>query len=288
MLESSVQLRTLTVEGRPRSYLLYVPPSAAGGRPPVVIAFHGAGTNAEAMRAFCGLDEKASENGFVLVYPSGTGRRDDLLTWNAGNCCGYAERQRVDDVAYVNALMDDLATVVAYDENRVFAAGMSNGAMMCYRLAAELSQRIAAIAAVAGPMAIDPVAPSRPVPIIHFHGSEDEFAPLAGGIGLKSLYRASKFSVDSTIRAWVNVNGCPPRPQVTQLADLAGDGTTVTVSRFAPGRNHSEVLLYLIAGMGHTWPGRQPTLNYLGPWTQNIIANDLIWEFFARHPKPAA
>src|SRR5205807_412765 len=116
MPDHEIRTRTLSVGGRTRNYLLYVPPGLAEDvAPPVVLAFHGAGTNAWAMRAFCGLDDKAALASFVLVYPSGTGRRNDLLTWNAGNCCGYAHHYHVNDVQYVAALLDDLRTVVPFD-----------------------------------------------------------------------------------------------------------------------------------------------------------------------------
>jgi polyhydroxybutyrate depolymerase len=143
--------RTLQVDGRERSYLVHVPAKYGGKQPtPVVLAFHGGGSNAEQMVRFCGLNEKADKEGFLAVYPSGTGRFERMLTWNAGNCCGYAMQNKVDDVAFTRALLDDLAEVANVDPKRVYATGMSNGAIMCYRLASQLSDRIAAIAPVAG------------------------------------------------------------------------------------------------------------------------------------------
>ena len=152
--------RTLSIGGRERSYLVHVPPSYDGTRAvPVVLALHGGATDAAVMVRFCGLNTKADQAGFLAVYPNGTGEARKLLTWNAGDCCGYATRHKVDDVAFVDAMLDDLAAAARMDPRRVFATGMSNGAMMCYRLAAELSQRIAAIAPVAGTMAL--TEPSR-------------------------------------------------------------------------------------------------------------------------------
>lgn len=84
---------------------------------------------------------------------------------------------RADDVAFIGKLLDDLATVVKVDEKRVYAYGMSNGGMMSYRLAAELSDRIAAVAPVAGTITIEESKPKRPVPIIHFHGTKDTSSP---------------------------------------------------------------------------------------------------------------
>jgi polyhydroxybutyrate depolymerase len=92
----------------------------------------------------------------------------------------------VDDVSFIKALLDDLAQDFRLDAQRVCVTGMSNGAIMAYRLASELSDRIAAIAPVAGTMATETCEPKRQVPVIRFHGTMDEFVPIAGGIGKKS------------------------------------------------------------------------------------------------------
>ena len=144
-IQSGDHTRSIRVDRRTRSYHVHVPPSYDGSKPfPVVLAFHGGGANAESMVRFSGLNEKADEAGFLVVYPAGTGRLERMLTWNTGNCCGYAMRNGVDDVGFVNALLDDLAGRARVDPERIYATGMSNGAMMVYRLASELSERIAA------------------------------------------------------------------------------------------------------------------------------------------------
>src|ERR1700693_1294228 len=108
--------RALTVGDLKRSYLVHVPKSYDGAKPfPVVLAFHGGGSNAEQMVRFCGLNDKADKAGFIVVYPNGTGRLERLLTWNGGNCCGYAMLNKVDDVAFTKALLDDLAKVAKVD-----------------------------------------------------------------------------------------------------------------------------------------------------------------------------
>ena len=109
-----------------------------------------------------------------------------MLTWNGGNCCGYAQWNKVDDVGFTRALLDDLAKVVNVDAKRVFATGISNGGIMCYRLASELSDRIAAIAPVAGTMGTKTCNPKRPVSVMHFHGTDDKFLPFKGGIGTRA------------------------------------------------------------------------------------------------------
>jgi polyhydroxybutyrate depolymerase len=278
-------LRTIDVDGRRRSYLIHVPADYNPRQPtPVVLAFHGALLNAEQMVHFCGLNEKADATKFLAVYPNGTGFGGRMLTWNAGDCCGQAERNNVDDVAFTRALLDDLATLVNVDAKRVYATGMSNGAMFVYRLAAELSDRIAAIAPVAGPMGVETSHPQRPVSVIHFHGDDDQFAPFDGGRGSKSLSQTGVQSVEHSIQVWARADGCPDTPAVAQMPQQVDDGTTVQRTTYGPGKQGAEVVLYTIKGGGHTWPGRDPAVDFLGKSTRNIVANDLIWEFFERHP----
>ncbi len=277
--------RTLEVDGLLRSYLVHVPSSYTEHQPvPVVLAFHGGGSTPEQMVGFCGLNYIANRAGFVVVYPKGTGRTEQYSSFNGGNCCGYAVRFGVDDVKFTRLLLDDLQQVLNVDRRRVFATGMSNGGVMAYRLANELSDRIAAIAPVCGTIGTESCAPQRPVSILHFHGTRDEYVPLEGGKGRRSLSRVNFYSVQHALECWVAANGCPREPEVTELPDALDEGMPVTRSVWAPGQEGSEVVLYVIHGGGHTWPGRAPTLPMLGRSTLNVSANDLMWEFFQRHP----
>lgn len=276
--------RRIEVDGREREYLVHVPPQRDPATPmPVVLAFHGGGSNAENMVVFSGLNAKADEAGFIVAYPEGSGRVRRMRTFNAGNCCGHAAASDVDDVAFTRRVLDDLEAAASIDRRRVYATGMSNGAMMTYRLAAELSGRIAAIAPVSGPMGTDACHPRRAVSVMHFHGDGDEFAPFAGGRG-RGPSGTDFHSVDHSIRAWVAANGCRQTPTTTRLPDREHDGTTVREERYDSGRDGAEVVLVVIEGGGHTWPGREPRLRSLGVSTRDISANDMMWEFFQRHP----
>ena len=200
--------RTLQVDGRERSYLVHVPPKYDPKKPtPVVLVLHGAGTNAQIMVRFCGMNKKADEAGFVAVYPNGTGTAGLFLTFNSGGFRARWPRARPNDVTFVAKLLDDLATVVNVDPKRVYATGMSNGGMMCYRLASELSDRIAAIAPVSGTMAITDYKPKRPVPVMHFHGTADYIVPFNGPKGTPKFLTFK--SVEETIRLCAKANGCP-------------------------------------------------------------------------------
>ena len=252
--------RELEVAGRERWYSGRAPAKWDGASPlPLVVAIHGATSNPRLMERFCGLSEKADDTGFAVIYPAGTGNTPSVLTWNGGTCCGYAVKHQVDDVEFLDRVLDDISRVLPIDPARVYFAGMSNGAHMTYRYAGARSRRIAAIACVAGPMASPVPELAKPVPLIHIHGTNDEFAPFLGGRGPRSTFGVEALSVQETIAAWVRANGLPESPRVERFADVAGDGTTIERQTFGPRADGIEVVLYVVEGGGHTWPGQPPS-----------------------------
>ena len=273
--------RTLTLAGRERSYIVHIPSTYDPAQPmPVVLVFHGGGGNAENARMMTGFDAIADAEGFIVVYPNGTGRRRDrLLTWNGGRCCGYALEQNVDDVGFVRALLADLGTVANVDARRIYATGMSNGAIMSYRLACELADVVAAIGPVAATQNLDACTPARPAPVLHVHGDADNHAPYAGGVGAESLVGIPFESVETTIEFWVRHNGCTSTPQVTQNGSIRH-----TV--YSGCQQNAAVELYTVVGGGHAWPGGQPGWKGGDVPTTELDASQVIWDFFTAHPQP--
>ena len=274
-------VRNIIVGERKRTYIVHVPEAYDAKKPtPVVLALHGAGMNGSMMVWFTGLNKTSDAKGFIVVYPSGTGT-GSFLTWNAGGLIGRFKDERVDDVDFIGKLLDELATLVNVDEKRVYACGMSNGGMMSYRLAVELSDRIAAIAPVGGTMATDIGEPKRSVPVMHFHGTKDEIVPYGPPIGTTQSFVRLK-GVEDSVLTWVKSNGCDENPQSDTLSK-EGDKMKVTRRTYSGSKDGADVVLVAIEGGGHTWPGRQLPIAFLGRSARNISANELIWEFFQKY-----
>ena len=172
---------TLPAGGRERSYRLWRPVSVeTGKRAPLVVVLHGGFGSAGQAEQSYGWDELADRHGFLVAYPDGVGR-----SWNAGWCCGAARTQEVDDVAFVRELVAEVSATDGVDPRRVFAAGVSNGGMLAYRVACESPGLLAAIGVVAGTMVCDCLQPG-PVSLLHIHGLEDRSVPFWGGAGLEA------------------------------------------------------------------------------------------------------
>jgi polyhydroxybutyrate depolymerase len=251
-----------------RTAMVHIPPGYDPARlTPLVLNFHGYGGSPVQEEGLTLMDAESDAAGFVLVYPQGTGT---LPSWNAGACCGTAAQSNVDDVGFVGSLLDKLEAQLCVDSRRVFATGMSNGGFMSHRLGCELADRIAAIAPVAGVMGIPTCNPSRPVPVMEFHGTSDPIVPYDGNASI------SYPSVATTISGWVQRDGCQGTATTTYSK---GDATCVTYDPCAGG---AEVTLCTIAGGGHTWPGGTP-FPLLGATSMDISATDAMWTFFQKH-----
>jgi polyhydroxybutyrate depolymerase len=269
--------RSLVFAGIERKYVLHIPKAYDATRPtPLVLALHGIGLNAEEMIRISHLSEEADTSGFIVVYPNATG---ESKSWNGGHCCGEAAKNNVDDVGFIRALIDELATLVKIDTGRIYATGFSNGAIMVYRLACELSDRIAAIGPVSATQILDDQMachPKRSVPVIHFHGTADRLNPYDGGttsIGFKYV------SVKDAIGFWAEKNACPAPITRKESGSIQHDV-------YSPCANKSAIELYSIVGGEHAWPGGEAVDPRIGKPTMEISATQLMWTFFAAHPMP--
>jgi polyhydroxybutyrate depolymerase len=267
---------TLTVGGVEREARLHVPPSYDGATPvPLVLNFHGYTSNMGEQQLFSAMNPKSDSAGFLLVYPNGLKNPDGSTSWNAGACCAFGDAGR-DDVAFVSALIDDLASKGCIDLKRVYSTGMSNGGFFSHYLGCKLADRIAAIAPVAGVLGIPPeeCKPSRPVPIVDFHGTGDPVVPYDGG-GTVGTFA----SVASTFQAWAALDGCTGAPKQSFVNGKAHCDTYDTC------KDGAEVTLCTIDDEGHCWPGQAlcpSPLSADGKGSTDISANDRMWELFQK------
>jgi polyhydroxybutyrate depolymerase len=249
---------------------------------------HGGGGTAKTAATTTRLSEKSDQAGFVAVYPQALardpGRPVTFLRnptfWNVGSGFGHAERLEIDDVAYVRAVLDDVLARNPIDAKRIYVAGFSNGAALALRVAVDLSERIAAVAAAAGHLWRKDVAPVRPVPLLYMIGDQDPIVPPAGGVVHSPWGKDHTLPpVRETIELWARWLGCPGTPQIVP----APPG--VRTERFGPGRGGSEVLFCTVAGGGHVWPGGVPVLaeRIAGPSSAALNATDEMWRFFEQH-----
>jgi len=207
---------SIEFHGVARTYALYVPASLQSGVPaPLVVALHGGGGNAANLERTVRLDAIAEREGFLVVYPDGSGRLDEiLLTWNAGNCCGYALDEQVDDIGFIGALVAQLSDMYAIDPRRVYATGMSNGGMMSYRLACEAADLFAAVAPVAGALNVADCEPAEPVSVLAIHGTADQHVLFEGGPpNVKAdVHERVDRSVHYAMTFWAARDGCGLEP----------------------------------------------------------------------------
>lgn len=280
--ESSDSSQSVSIGGRDRHYLVHLPKGAKpGSRLPLVIALHGGGGDMSHMAKdeLYGLISKADSAGFMVVFPNGVGALggDRLATWNAGNCCGRARDENSDDVAFIRAMIAQLKTRYSIDGDRVYAVGMSNGGMMSYRLACEMSDLLAGIMSVAGTDNTKSCQPARPIPVLHIHARDDDHVLFNGGAGdsFRDAAKVTDFvSVDDSIRKWVGLNRA--NSAATRVLEVPG----AVCDRHEAGNGGAAVMLCVTETGGHSWPGgSKPRADE--PPSQAIKANDVMWDFFS-------
>lgn len=279
--QAGIQSGSILHDGTARTYLYYLPTSYnAGQLVPLVIALHGGGgTGRTAMRG-TNFNTLAEAQGFIVVYPDG------IDGWNDGRTFAANRVQDADDVGFINALLDEFVGRYAVDETRIFATGGSNGGMMSFRLACELTDRLAAVATAVANMPVElaeACAPSRPIPILMMMGTADPLMPFDGGfVGLGR--RGAVISARDTVQFWLDHNMCTSEAQSVQLPDHdPTDNTLVTLHAYTNCERGSTVQWYLMEGGGHGWPGRpqQSSVSRSGHTVQDVNATQVVWDFFA-------
>ena len=286
-------------DGNIRSYQLHIPPAYDGSEPvPIVIVLHGHPGWCLDPPFFTGLNKKSDEEGFIVVYPNGHKVPGllgiifflETLVWpRLWNCWDYCD---VDDVGFIRALINHLDSTLNIDTSKVYITGISGGGMMTYRLGADLSDIVAAVAPVAGSIGgiwytqstVFVPEPNHPVSVIVFHGLQDRNLPYYGGwvngsirlwnTNIKVNINTYFLSVDESISFWVEHNNCNPIPKIE-----TSESGNIIKQTYANGTNGSEVVLYIVVNGGHEWFGS----SYFP--TCEISATDLMWEFFEAHPK---
>lgn len=277
--------------GLERNYKVHIPPNYEKSvKTAVVIYIHGGGGSSAGSKND-GIFTYSDKYGFILLSPAGTGvLKNKLFVWNLGpylingnieNYSNYATEHNVDDIGFLSKMIDDAKNNFNIDENRIFVTGISQGGTMSYRLACELSDKIAAIAPVAPPIVPMNCSPSRLVSIMHIHGTADPCAPFNGGASENCLGSEKELfqSVQEMINRWLNINNCLHE---SSIAYQKGSATCISYGKC---EENSEIELCTVEGMGHTYPNGWQYLpvKRIGPVSHDI-SFDQIWEFFKKHP----
>jgi len=264
---------TIIHDGIVRSYKLYVPSIYSGNiAVPLLFNFHGYTSNSNEQMFYGDFRNIADTVNFLVVHPQGTLDNNNVNHFNVG-----WGGSTVDDVGFTEALIDSLSAAYSIDQNRIYAVGMSNGGFMSFRLACELSSKIAAVGSVTGsmtPSTLGNCNASHPMPIIQIHGTTDPTVPYNGSAGWTA-------SVTNILNHWATFNNCSPAPTVVNVPNTnVLDGSTVEKYTYENGDNCSEVVHFKVTNGQHTWPGS--IFNFAGT-NYDINASVEIWNFISKY-----
>jgi polyhydroxybutyrate depolymerase len=264
---------TIMHDGIVRSYKLYVPAIYTGNTAvPLVLNFHGYTSNSNEQMIYGNFRNIADTANFLVVHPQGTLDVNNTTHFNVG--WGGSS---VDDVGFTEALIDSLSAAYSIDQNRIYSVGMSNGGFMSFRLACELSTKIAAVGSVTGsmlPSTLGNCNASHPMPIIQIHGTIDPTVPYNGSAGWTA-------SVTNVLNHWATFNNCSPVPTIVNVPNInLPDGSTVEKYTYENGDNCSEVVHFKVTNGQHTWPGS--IINLAGT-NFDINASVEIWNFLSKY-----
>lgn len=262
-----------------RTYTVCIPSSWKGTPVPLVIVLHGAFGNAWSAEYGSQMTCKAQKEGFIVVYPNGTGPfRKFFLTWNVGPCSRIPGYGAADDLAFLRQLIMTLRSQYTIDPRRIYVTGLSNGGMMAYQIGAKMPDLVAAICPVASCMFSVSTENKSPLSIIAIHCMNDRVIPFKGGRGWYFGYPITTTRVADAIEYWVNRNGCSATPVHERIGLVSKD-------TYSGGAQDSEVCLCTIDRGGHAWPGGRRVFPLADRPPNCLSATDLMWDFFVRHPK---
>ena len=253
--------------GISRDFTIYIPKVYSANKlVPLLINLHGYTSNAKEQMWYGDFRRIADTADIILVHPQGT-KYKDTTHWNTG---GWTPGSTVDDLGFIDGLIDYMTSQYKIDPKRIYVTGMSNGGEMSYYLACRLSARIAAIASVSGSMTPETYRdcnPIRPVPVLHIHGTADQVVPYGGDPTATPIMKGLQY--------WVHHNGCDSIPIITHMPDInLTDSTTVDHYIY---RGAAPVEHFKIFGGDHTWPGS--AFNVKGT-NYDINASLETWRFF--------
>ncbi len=272
----------MIIDSLPRTYHVHVPPAEFGPTRWLLLVFHGGGGRGSGMNWLTHFNSIADRDRFVVAYPDGWKRH-----WtNSGESPGDGV-ERPDDLQFLSKLIEKLVTSHNLEPSKVFAAGISNGGFFAQRLALKCPKKVKAIATVAATMPA-PLSKVKsighPVSVMIIHGTNDPLVPFEGG-HVRAGAKGPILSARDSASKWAELNGCNTNPEVTDLPNIIEDSTHVRVERYSQGKDSAEVLLYVIEGGGHTWPGGAQYFpeRVIGKTTHNLDASEKIVSFFKRH-----
>ena len=265
-----------------RTYLVHVPTRRriTGGVPvpfPLVIVLHGSSGDGASIEVTTKMDSLADATQFLVAYPNGTGGDFNLYPsdWNSGTCCGGANRDQVDDLGFIRALIKQVSANSPVDARRIYIAGFSAGGYMAYHAGCQLSATIAAIAVVSGDLVDPDCSPAKPVPLFAIHGTDDtEVVYTEGAPPPHSAIPPLALGLPPSVGFWTSLNKC--------------SGGAVTKASLHVTRSHftvctiAEVDFYSILGGTHGWPGGPEDPGAQPPMSE-VKASILIAAFFSRH-----
>ncbi len=278
--------KTLQFGGMKRSYYVHLPALARDKPLPLLILLHGGGGGAAQALKNYPLAPLADREGFILVAPNGTGplQRELLRTWNVGWGFGYAQKNKVDDVGFVRALIGQLKKDYRVDPERVYLTGLSNGAILCHYAGAANSDLLAGIAPVVGcagggetPELTFPTAPKHPLNVIMFNGELDKHVPLKGGKQELHTEKQARYvcSAQQSAQFWVKANSCQSKPKIEELSEQKATRYT-----WSGGKQNTRVILWVLHNQGHAWPGGSAPRAVADQPTSLVKAHEELWKFF--------